>query len=77
MVCVVIVMVMRNIRPFGYHSSSYDQARSVVVFISLTDTTNDRHNKYTEYQDEHQREHHSENPESEIKSKSHVICLSV
>jgi len=70
MVRVVIVMVMRNTRPFGYHSSSYGQARRVVVFIPLTNAAYNRYEKNTKYQDEHQREHDTEHP------KSHVICLS-
>ena len=74
MVRVVIVMVMRNIRPFGYHSCSYGQSRRVVIFIPLTNATDNRHNKYAKYQDEHQRKHYAEHPETE--SKSHVICLS-
>ena len=49
---------------------------SILVFgiFIVTDTANDRHNKYTEYQDEHQRKHYAEHPET--KSQSHVICLS-
>ena len=74
MVRVVIVMVMRNIRPFGYHSSSYGQARRVVVFIPLTNAAYNCYEKNTKYQDEHQRKHYAEHPEAE--SKSHVICLS-
>ena len=76
MVCVVIVMVMRNIRPFGYHRGSYGQARRIVIFIPLTNASYNHDNNNSEYQDEHQRKHYAEHPETKIKSKSHIICLS-
>lgn len=72
----VIVVMVRYIGSFRYHSRRYGESRRVVVLIPLTDPTYNRHDNYAEYKDEYQRKHYAEHPESKIKSESHFIYLS-